>query len=123
MARLFIPGPTDVLPEALAAQTRPIVDHRSQALRDPFARVQPGLRQVLGTRQRLYSRTVTAIRNPRLIDITALNAFLALHDRSIANSYGRLKNRTFRIAHMGEIQLADIEVLLDQIDEFLAKAS
>lgn len=69
------------------------------------------------------SRTVTAIRNTRSIDVTALNAFLALHDMSIANGYGPLKNQTFRIAHMGEIQLADIEVLLDRIDEFLAKAS
>jgi len=69
------------------------------------------------------SRTVTAIRNTRRIDVTTLNAFLALHDMSIANGYGPLKNQTFRIAHMGEIQLADIEVLLDRIDEFLAKAS
>jgi predicted phosphoserine aminotransferase len=54
MARLFIPGPTDVVPETLAAQTRPMVGHRSQACADLFARVQPTLRQVLGTKDRVY---------------------------------------------------------------------
>ncbi len=54
MARLFIPGPTDVVPETLAAQTRPMVGHRSQACADLFARVQPGLRQVMGTNERVY---------------------------------------------------------------------
>jgi len=54
MARLFIPGPTDVVPETLAAQTRPMVGHRSQVCADLFARVQPVLRQVLGTNERVY---------------------------------------------------------------------
>ena len=35
MARLFVPGPTDVLPELLAAQTQPMNVHRSQACEGP----------------------------------------------------------------------------------------
>ncbi|MCH7567051.1 MAG: alanine--glyoxylate aminotransferase family protein [Nitrospirae bacterium] len=66
------------------------------------------------------SRTVTAVRNTQEMDIPALNAHLAQYDMTIANGYGPLKNKTFRIGHMGEIQPADIEELLAHIDEFLA---
>ncbi|MFQ5922170.1 MAG: pyridoxal-phosphate-dependent aminotransferase family protein [Anaerolineales bacterium] len=66
------------------------------------------------------SRTVTAIRNTQEMDIPALNGHLAQYDMTIANGYGPLKNKTFRIGHMGETQPADIETLLDHINEFLA---
>jgi aspartate aminotransferase-like enzyme len=38
----------------------------------------------------------------------------------IANGYGALKGSTFRIAHMGETQPSDIEMLLTAMDEYLA---
>jgi aspartate aminotransferase-like enzyme len=66
------------------------------------------------------SRTVTAVRNTRQIDVAALNAHLAGHDMAIANGYGALRDKTFRVGHMGEIQPADIEQLLSAIDDFLA---
>jgi aspartate aminotransferase-like enzyme len=37
----------------------------------------------------------------------------------IANGYGPLKNITFRIAHMGEIQMSDIDMLLEAMEEYL----
>ncbi len=66
------------------------------------------------------SQTVTAIANTRGIDVPALNARLAAAGMSIANGYGLLKDRTFRIGHMGEIQPADLDDLLARIDAFLA---
>ncbi len=66
------------------------------------------------------SRTVTAILNTQEMDIAALNAHLAQHDMTLANGYGPLKDKTFRIGHMGDTQPTDIEELLDRIDEFLA---
>jgi aspartate aminotransferase-like enzyme len=39
----------------------------------------------------------------------------------IANGYGDLKDKTFRIAHMGEINMKDVDVLLAAMEEFLAK--
>ncbi len=54
MARLFIPGPTDVAPEILEAQARPMIGHRSQAFADLFGRIQDRLRQVLKTDHRVY---------------------------------------------------------------------
>jgi predicted phosphoserine aminotransferase len=67
------------------------------------------------------SKTLTAIRNTRQIDIAALNAHLAAQGMAIANGYGPLKGRTFRIGHMGEIQPSDLEDLLFHIDEFLQR--
>jgi aspartate aminotransferase-like enzyme len=66
------------------------------------------------------SDTLTCVRNTRNIDIDALNAtLLAEHDCIISNGYGKLKNETFRIAHMGDMQETDIEALLGWIDEAL----
>ncbi len=65
------------------------------------------------------SKTVTAICNTRGVDIAALNAHLKRYEMTIADGYGPLKGRTFRIGHMGEIQPRDIDELLARIDEFL----
>jgi aspartate aminotransferase-like enzyme len=67
------------------------------------------------------SQTVTTVANTRGLDIPALNAFLLQHDMRIAGGYGPLKGKTFRIAHMGETQLADVEKLIKVMDEFLSK--
>lgn len=66
------------------------------------------------------SKTVTTIRKTRPIDIPALNEFLGARGMVVANGYGPIKPDTFRIGHMGEIQIEDLEQLLDAIDEFLA---
>ncbi len=67
------------------------------------------------------SKTVSTIRNSRGMDISALNKFLLTHDFRIANGYGELKDKTYRIAHMGEIHMKDLDMLLGLMDEFLKK--
>lgn len=67
------------------------------------------------------SQTVTTVKNDRGWDISALNKFLQERGMRIANGYGSLKNNTFRIAHMGEIQMEDIEDLLKAMEEYLRK--
>jgi predicted phosphoserine aminotransferase len=66
------------------------------------------------------SQTVTCINNTRAIDVKALNGFLKSRGLQISDGYGPLKGRTFRIAHMGEIQMKDVEEVLALIDEFTA---
>lgn len=66
------------------------------------------------------SKTVTTVRNTRGIDFDELSSFLQKSDMVLANGYGNLKGETFRIGHMGETTLADLQSLLDQIDAFLA---
>ena len=52
--RLFIPGPTDVLPQVLAAQSAPMIGHRSDEFEALFAKVQAQLKQVYETQARVY---------------------------------------------------------------------
>lgn len=65
------------------------------------------------------SHTVTTVKNTKNIDIADLNKFLLQRDMRIANGYGPLKNQTFRIAHMGELNISDIEMLLNAIEEYI----
>src|SRR5512143_1600201 len=57
MTRLFIPGPTDVHPDVLAAQNQPMIGHRGKDFEELFARLQPKLRQVFFTSRRVYIST------------------------------------------------------------------
>jgi predicted phosphoserine aminotransferase len=67
------------------------------------------------------SQTVTTVKNERGWDVSALNKFLLERGMRIANGYGALKNITFRIAHMGETQMEDVDELLRAMEEFLGK--
>ena len=65
------------------------------------------------------SPTVTNVHNTREIDVVNLNAELAKRGAMLSNGYGDLKGKCFRIAHMGDLQLADVQWLTDQIDDIL----
>lgn len=52
--RLFIPGPTDVLPEVMAAQTAPMIGHRSDEFEALFAKVEEQLKSLFFTKTRVY---------------------------------------------------------------------
>jgi aspartate aminotransferase-like enzyme len=67
------------------------------------------------------SRTVTTVRNDLGLDLSDLNAFLMQRGMRIAGGYGPIKKDTFRIAHMGEIRMSDVEALLAALDEYLKK--
>ncbi|NIA23585.1 MAG: aminotransferase class V-fold PLP-dependent enzyme [Proteobacteria bacterium] len=68
-----------------------------------------------------HSPTVSCINNTKGFKIGDLNAFLAKKGAVISNGYGILKEKTFRIAHMGDTQMSNMEELLYWIDEFLSK--
>ena len=70
-----------------------------------------------------FRKRLCSVENTRGISIADLNDELAEQWAMISNGYGVLKEKTFRIAHMGEIQLEDLEQLLDLIDTFLAQTS
>lgn len=56
----FLPGPTEVHPDVLAAQTRPMIGHRGKAIQDLLAGLQPGLKQVFLTEQPVIISTSSA---------------------------------------------------------------
>lgn len=65
------------------------------------------------------SNTLTVIENTRGISVGDLNKNLAKHHLAIANGYGDLKEKTFRIAHMGDCTYPDLLGCLALIDEIL----
>ncbi|MGL4989825.1 MAG: pyridoxal-phosphate-dependent aminotransferase family protein [Sarcina sp.] len=66
-----------------------------------------------------YSNTLTNIKNTKGINISDLNKELAKKGMMLSNGYGKLKEKTFRIAHMADCTVNDITDLLACIDEIL----
>src|SRR5687768_4753360 len=50
----FLPGPTEVRREVLAAMLRPMIPHRSAEFEQLFARLQSGLQEVFLTKRPVY---------------------------------------------------------------------
>ncbi|MFH1257025.1 MAG: alanine--glyoxylate aminotransferase family protein [Candidatus Diapherotrites archaeon] len=66
------------------------------------------------------SVTLTAVKNNKGIVVADLNAELAKKGFLISNGYKELKEKTFRIAHMGDTQPEELEELLKVMDEIIA---
>jgi aspartate aminotransferase-like enzyme len=69
--------------------------------------------------ERYASLTLTTITNSRSISVADLNKELGKLGMQISNGYGDLKEKTFRIAHMGELTLADIHEVTGAIENIL----
>jgi aspartate aminotransferase-like enzyme len=58
--RFFLPGPTEVLPEILAAQVRPMIGHRGKSMEQLIAQLQPGLQRIFRTARPVYISSSSA---------------------------------------------------------------
>jgi len=65
------------------------------------------------------SDTLTTISNTRNIDVAGLNKELGQRGYQISNGYGKAKDKTFRIAHMGDCTLPEVDQLLGEIEDIL----
>lgn len=65
------------------------------------------------------SVTLTAIRNNKGLDVAKLNAELGRRGVTISEGYGKIKDQSFRIAHMADITMQDLTELLNMIDDIL----
>ncbi|MEA3341348.1 MAG: alanine--glyoxylate aminotransferase family protein, partial [Chloroflexota bacterium] len=65
------------------------------------------------------SPTVTNVENTRGISVADLNRELGKRGAMISNGYGDLKEKCFRIAHMGDITLNDLEWLTGLIEDIV----
>ena len=65
------------------------------------------------------SDTLTTIKNTRNIDVAGLNKELGQRGYQISNGYGKAKDKTFRIAHMGDCTLSEVDQLLGEIEDIL----
>ncbi len=57
--RFFLPGPTEVHPEVLAAMVQPMMSHRSSDFETLFAQIQLGLRNIFRTTRPVYVATAS----------------------------------------------------------------
>jgi aspartate aminotransferase-like enzyme len=65
------------------------------------------------------SLTLTTVANTRNISVKDLNGELGKMGMQISNGYGDLKEKTFRIAHMGELTMTDIKEVTGAIEKIL----
>ncbi len=69
--------------------------------------------------EKYASKTVTCIENTTGFSVKDLNTELGNRGFMISNGYGSLKEKTFRIAHMADLQKADVQELLGEIEDIL----
>lgn len=68
--------------------------------------------------EKYASNTLTAIKNTRgMVVGDVIKAIQAKHNTVFGNGYGKLKDQTFRIAHMGDITLKDVKEVTSWIDD------
>jgi aspartate aminotransferase-like enzyme len=104
----------EILAEGLEARFA-----RHLSLRDQTISWAQGRGLELFAQEGYRSPTVTCITNTVNIHVASLNEYLRAQGMIISNGYGPLKEKTFRIAHMGDVQEHELRELLARIDRFL----
>jgi aspartate aminotransferase-like enzyme len=97
------------------------LDNRWNRHKEMAAFVQDWARKYFGlySDERFLSPTVTNVENTRGISVAGLNDELGKRGAMISNGYGDLKEKCFRIAHMGDLTLDDLKWLTGQIEDIL----
>ena len=117
--------PAISLIQALNAQMDDILaeglENRWQRHEEMATTVQDWARRYFGlySDERYLSNTVTNVENTRGISVAGLNEELGKRGAMISNGYGDLKEKCFRIAHMGDLTLDGVKWLLGQIEDIL----
>jgi aspartate aminotransferase-like enzyme len=97
------------------------LENRWQRHKDMAAHVQDWARKyfALYSDEKYLSLTVTNVANTRSISVSDLNKELGKRGAMISNGYGDLKEKCFRIAHMGDLTMDDMKWLTGQIEDIL----
>ncbi|UCC99348.1 MAG: alanine--glyoxylate aminotransferase family protein [Phycisphaerales bacterium] len=71
--------------------------------------------------EKYASNTLTTVKNTQGVNVAEIiSAVQKKHNTIFGNGYGKLKEQTFRVAHMGDITLDDLKELLTWIEEELS---
>ena len=65
------------------------------------------------------SNTLTVIKNTKGFDVSAVNKELGAMGLEIANGYGKMKDVTFRISHMGDYTMEDMKLVTSSMEKVL----
>jgi aspartate aminotransferase-like enzyme len=106
--RFFLPGPTEVLPEILAAQTRPMIGHRGKSMEQLIAQMEPGLQRIFRTSRPVYVCSSSAT---GLMEAAVRNCG---GRRILSLVNGAFSERFFRIAQANGREVTALEVPLGQ---------
>jgi len=117
--RNFLPGPTDVHPEVLVAQTEPMFPHRGRRMQELLGAIQPDLQACFGTTQPVFVATTSgtglleaAVRSGvRRRMLVAVGGYFGEYMARIGEACGKEVLRVH--VHPGEA------VTAEQLDRFL----
>ncbi len=74
----------------------------------------------LFSQEGFHSNTITCVNNTSGMDFKQIDDGLAKRGYQIAEGYGKLKSKTFRIGHMGDLTTEEMGGLLDSLTEVTA---
>jgi aspartate aminotransferase-like enzyme len=116
--RFFLPGPTEVHPDILAAQLRPMIGHRGKGMEQLIAQMMPALRRLFRTTRPVYICSSSAT---GLMEAGVRNC---ARRRVLSLVNGAFSERFYRIAQGNGLDAEALEVPLGQphTPEMLAAA-
>ncbi|HWG54586.1 MAG TPA: alanine--glyoxylate aminotransferase family protein [Gemmatimonadaceae bacterium] len=109
--RFFLPGPTEVRHEVLAAQLQPMIGHRGKPMEELIASLQPGLRDIFRTTRPVYISSSSAT---GLMEAAVRNG---VKRRVLSLVNGAFSERFFRIAEACGYEADALRVPLGQAHE------
>ena len=107
--RFFLPGPTEVLPEILAAQLRPMIGHRGKSMEQLIAQLMPGLMRIFRTARPVY---ISASSATGLMEAAIRNCG---GRRVLSLVNGAFSDRFFKIARANGADADALEVPLGEV--------
>jgi aspartate aminotransferase-like enzyme len=119
--RFFLPGPTEVHPDILAAQSQPMIGHRGQAIQELMGRIEEGLKPVFQTLRPVVVSTSSAT---GLMEAAVRNAVppgekvLCLVNGAFSERFSEIVETCGRIADIWDVpwgEAHDPEQLADRL--------
>ena len=104
LGRFFLPGPTEVYPEVMEAQLRPMISHRGSAMTEILQELQGGLEKIFFTKRPVFISTSSAT---GLMEAAVRNG---VQNRLLALVNGAFSKRFGDIARACGHQVDDYEV-------------
>jgi aspartate aminotransferase-like enzyme len=119
----FLPGPTDVRAEVLAAMTRPMMPHRGAEFESLFARIQSGLKIVFGTTRPVYvsSSSATGLMEAA-VRCAAPGPILSIVNGAFSKRFAQIAQACGRTVELLEIPLGQVADP-SAVDDALARGS
>lgn len=117
----FLPGPTEVRQEVLAAMLKPMIPHRSVEFEELYARLQQGLKEVFLTRRPVY---IAAASGTGMMEaaIRALpqGPILSLVNGAFSERFAHIAEMCGREVDRCEVPWGEVHAL-DRIEEFVSR--